>query len=68
MWLRKRNLRREPESLLIATQNNAIRTTYIKTKTDKTQQNSECRVCGERDEMKIHWEFSNKFEYDYANK
>ena len=29
-WLRKGNLKREPESLLIATQNNAIKTNHIK--------------------------------------
>ena len=31
-WLKKGNLKREIESLLIATQNNAIRTNYVKTK------------------------------------
>ena len=35
--LRKRNLKRETESLLIAVQNNAIRTNYVKAKIDKTQ-------------------------------
>ena len=28
-WLRKRNLKRETESLLIAAQNNVIRTNYL---------------------------------------
>ena len=36
-WLRKGNFKRETESLLIAVQNNAIKTTHIKTKIDKTQ-------------------------------
>ena len=45
-WLRKGNFKRETESLLIATQNNAIRTNQIKTRIDKTQQNSKCRLCG----------------------
>ena len=40
---RKRNLKRETESLLIAAQNNAIRTNHIKARRDKTQQNSKCR-------------------------
>ena len=31
-WLRKGNLKRENESFLIAAQNNAIRTNYIKAK------------------------------------
>ena len=50
MWLRKRNLKREMESLLIATQNNAIRTNHIKARIDKTQQNGKCRLCSDRDE------------------
>ena len=35
-WLRKGNLMRETESLLIAPQNNAIRTNRIKARIDKT--------------------------------
>ena len=50
MWLRKGNLKRETESLLIAAQNNSIRTNHIKARIDKTQQNSKCRLCGDRDE------------------
>ena len=52
--LRKMNLKRETESLLIAAQNNAIRTNQIKARIDKTQQNSRCRLCGERDETLNH--------------
>ena len=48
-WLRKGNLKRETESLLIAAQNNAIRTNNIKARIDKTQQNGKCRLCGDRD-------------------
>ena len=47
-WLRKGNLMRETESLLIAAQDNAIRTNHIKVRIDKAQQNSKCRLC--RDE------------------
>ena len=32
-----------------AVQNNAIRTNHIKARIDKTQQNSRCRLCGDRD-------------------
>ena len=38
--LRKGNFKRETESLLIAAQNNAIRTNHIRARIDKTQQNS----------------------------
>ena len=55
-WLRKGNLKRERESLLMAAQNNAIRTNHIKARIDKTQQNSKCRLCGDRDEtIVIYW-------------
>ena len=49
-WLRKGNFKRETKSLLIAAQDNAIRTNHIKARIDKTQQNSKCRLCGDRDE------------------
>ena len=52
--LRKRNLKRETESLLIAAQDKIIRINYIKTRTDETQQNSKCRLCGDRDETINH--------------
>ena len=54
MWLRKGNLKRETESLLTAAQNNAIRTNYIKVRIDKMQQNSKCRLCGDRDDTINH--------------
>ena len=47
-WLRKGNLKRETESLLMAAQNNAIRTSHIKVRIDKTQQNSKSRLCSDR--------------------
>ena len=53
-WLRKGNFKRETESLLIAAQDKAIRTNHIKAKIDKTQQNSKCRQCGDRDETINH--------------
>ena len=51
---KKGNLKRETESLLIASQDNAIRTNNIKARIDKMQQNSKCRLCGERDETINH--------------
>ena len=52
--LRKGNFKREMESFLIATQDNTIRTNHIKARIDKTQQNSKCWLCGDRDETINH--------------
>ena len=49
IWLRKGDFKRETESLLIAAQNNAMRSNHIKARIDKTQQNK-YRLCSERDE------------------
>ena len=35
-------------------QNSAIRTNHIKARIDKTQQNSKCRLCSDRDETMNH--------------
>ena len=53
-WLRKGKFKRETESLLMASQNSAIRTNHIKARIDKTQQNSKCRLCGDRDKTINH--------------
>ena len=50
----KGNLKRETESLLIAARDNVVRTNHIKAKIDKTQQNSKCRLCGDREETINH--------------
>ena len=54
IWLRKGNFKRETESLLIAAQNNVIRTNHIKARLDKIQQNSRCRLCGDKDKTINH--------------
>ena len=53
-WLCKENLKRKMESLLIAAEINSIKTNYIKARIDKTQENSMCRLCGERQNWKQH--------------
>ena len=53
-WLRKGNLKRETESLLMTEQNSTKRTNHIKARIAKTQQNSKCRLCGDRDETINH--------------
>ena len=45
----KGDFKKEIESRLIAIQNNAICSNYIKGRIDKTQQNSRYRLCGNRD-------------------
>ena len=47
-------LKRETKSLIMAAQEQAIRTNLIKAKIDKTQQESKCRVCGQNDESFRH--------------
>ena len=42
MRQRKGNLKRKTKCLIIAAQNNAIRTNHTKARIDKTQQNSRC--------------------------
>ena len=51
---KKGNLKRETVCLLIAAQNNAIRTNNVKAKMDETLQNTKCRLCGDRDETINH--------------
>ena len=45
------NLRRETESLIIAAQNNAIRTNHIKAQIYNTPQNCKCRIYSDKNEM-----------------
>ena len=52
--LRKGNLKRETESLLIAAQNNTIRTNDVKARIDKMQQNIRWRLCDNRDKTINH--------------
>ena len=51
---KKRKFKRETESLLIAVQNNTVKTNNIKVRIDKTQQNTKCRLFGDRDETNNH--------------
>ena len=47
-------MKRETESLILAAQEQAIRTNVIKAKIDNTQEQSKCRMCGEKDETVNH--------------
>ena len=60
----------ETESLPIAAQNKTVRTNYIKARIDKTQQNSKCRLRGDRDETINHIisEFSKLAQKEYKTR
>ena len=53
-WQRKGNFKRETESPRIEAHNKAIKTNHIKARIDETQQNSKCRLCGDREETINH--------------
>ena len=54
IWQQKGNLKRGPESLLIAAQNYTIKVNYIRANINNTQQNSRCRLCGDKNETINH--------------
>ena len=58
---------RENESFLIAAPSNFLRINNIKAKIDKTQQNNNCRLCGDREEKINHLisEYSKLAQKDY---
>ena len=53
-WMKNGHLKRETESLIIAAQDQAIRTNAIKAKIDKTRDDSICRMCNAKDETITH--------------
>ena len=53
-WLQNGDLKRETESLIVAAQNQSIRTNLVKAKIDKSQGHSLCRACRKVDESIDH--------------
>ena len=49
-WLQNGDLKRETEILVVAAQNQSIRTNLVKAKIDKSQRDSLCRVCRKVDD------------------
>ena len=45
VWLQNGDLKRETESLIVAAQNQSIRTNLVKARIDKSQGDSLCRMC-----------------------
>ena len=54
LWRRDGSVKRETESLIMAAQEQAIRTNPIKAKIDRIQAESKCRLCGKVDETVRH--------------
>ena len=54
IWLTNGNLKKETEGLLIAAQDQALRTNVIKAKIDKSRDDPKCRMCKEGDESVTH--------------
>lgn len=44
-WLKEGKLKRETEALIVAAQDQAIRTNYVKANIDKSQVDPKCRMC-----------------------
>ena len=53
-WLQNGDLKREAESLIVAAQNQSMRTNLVKVKISKSQRDSLCRVCRKVDESIDH--------------
>ena len=51
---KKKALKKTTEALIMAAQEQAIRTNTIKAKIDKTQENIKCRMCGKAEESVNH--------------
>ena len=54
VWLQNGDLKRETESLIVAAQNQSIRTNLVKAKIDKIQKDTLYRLCKEADESIDH--------------
>ena len=53
-WLKRGSLKRQTESLIIAAQDQALRTNYRKATIEKTTTCSKCRLCKDKDETVSH--------------
>ena len=53
-WVMRGHLKRETETLIMAAQDQALRTNAIKARIDKTTENSLCRMCHAKDETVMH--------------
>ena len=54
VWSQNGDLKKETESLIVAAQNQSIRTNLVKTKIDKSQKDTLCKLCKKADESIDH--------------
>ena len=54
-WFQNGDLKRETEILIVAAQNQSIRTNLVKAKIDKSQKDMLCRLCKKADESIDHF-------------
>ena len=50
LWLNKGYLKMETEGLIVAAQDRALRTIWLRRNIDKENISAKCRLCGENDE------------------
>ena len=53
-WLKNGYLKKETEGTILAAQDQALRTNWIKSNVDEENISSKCRMCGEREETIAH--------------
>lgn len=53
-WMQRGSLKRETESLIVAAQDQALRTNYRKARIEKSSNDPKCRLCKEKDETVSH--------------
>ncbi|XP_063952186.1 uncharacterized protein LOC135153479 [Lytechinus pictus] len=53
-WLKRGRLKKETESMLVAAQDQAIRTNYRRAKVEKEHTSPSCRMCHDKDETVSH--------------
>ena len=53
-WMQRVSLKREAERLIVAAQDQALRTNYWKARIEKSSNDPKCRLCRENDETVNH--------------
>ena len=54
IWLKDGSIKRETETLILAAQEQSLRTNAIKAKIDRSQEDSKCRMCKKSEETVAH--------------